>query len=121
MSCFWNGLIKTLELNTTPYKFVEEIKERNCEVSKVSWKSKNEQTELTQQQKQENFQAIQELKPSSVNNGYDCSTFDPVLFLVSELYYVNIDHYYNSNLIQYIHKDGTRKITLHSNRGHLWA
>lgn len=117
MTCFWDGLIKALNIDMTPVLFVDDLIKRNCKTTNVKWNNEL----LTDQNCQENLNAIKELNSSKLNNGYDCSTFDPVLFLVSELYSVNIHHTYDHHVIEYINSLSDRTIKVYSNRSHFWA
>lgn len=131
MSCFWDSLIKTINsedkntyFNTilnvplNPHNFVIILKEINKRTENVLWNNE----ELTEKQKIENKEAVDEYDVNTVNNGYYCSTFEPFLFLLVEYLKIEIDHNYNGNMIFYRNKIETRyKIVINSDSGHCWC
>jgi len=92
MTCFWDGLLANLKpkdfarigVKKKPRKtqdFAAILKERNTKTTSVSW-----QGELpTEAQLNENYEAVKSLSIRSIKGGYDCSSFDPFLFLVAEV------------------------------------
>jgi hypothetical protein len=76
---------------------------------------------LSLKQLDENYEHIMGLNETHVNNGYLCSTFDPLFFLLSELFEINIHHLYNGIMVKYINKVKSRKIyEFGSNSSHFW-
>jgi hypothetical protein len=75
---------------------------------------------------QENKERIKNFDISSIISGYDCSTFEPFLFLISQIYRVDIKHNYNGNMITYKYIGNTDKnicnklLYFNSDRGHFW-
>lgn len=125
MACFWNGFIKGLstkkleekKINKKPIDFIKYLKENNKKTTSMNWCD----SELTEKQLDENFNAIKEYEPKNFNNGYLCSTFDPFIFLIGELFDVSIEHKYLNNTIKYKNKKNPNKILLFgSNKGHFW-
>lgn len=122
MSCVWRGILEGLLLNklVPPNmmidKFVEHIKGNNKRVQCISWND----TIIKEKEAEENFQRIEEV--SRINKGYDCSTSDPLLFLVCDLYQINIIHSFCGIKIYYRQTINEPKTTLcfASNAGHFW-
>ena len=111
MSCFWDALIHRLsEYNRiprpiTPFELANFLKSKNRKTCGVLGQGE----QLSKKQMVENFEHIQRFDPRSVNNGYDCSTCDPFLLLVSEVFQVNIQHNYMGHPVKY-----TRRCTCHT-------
>ena len=65
--------------------------------------------------------AVDELDIKSIHNGYLCSTCDPYLILVSDIFNVNIQHKYLNSTIEYKNiknNNNNRSIYVKSNQGH---
>ena len=120
MTCFWDGLIKILRplyIFRSPVDVILYLKYNNKKTKTVLWNNEP----LTEKELQENFEAISNLDTRNIRNGYLCSTFDPVLFLISELLEIEIHHKYIDNIIIYSHKNSQKKINVYSNSGHFWV
>jgi hypothetical protein len=129
MTCFWDGLIKAIDNKAfqvigyrrkpSPKQFVSLLKNHNRKTRSVICNGEY----LTNKQLNENYQAIKELDINRIHNGYYCSTFDPFLFLVSELFLLDIYHKYNRTCIIYqnIRNRHNNKIKVFSNRSHFWS
>ena len=126
MTCFWQGLINSLDTKDfikvgyknkpNEIKYVELLKLNNKLCENVTWQS----TILTKQFLQESFEAIKNLNISSIRNGYLCSTCDPFLILVSEIFKVNINHNYNNIIINYTIKNSRKTLNFKSNKSHFF-
>ena len=139
MTCFWDGLTQSLLRNKiipntsdirNPRKFVNYLKKHNTKTINVKWNNEI----LTTKQLQENYDHINELDSNRIGQGYLCSTCDPFLFLVSELFQVDIDHNYCSHIMKYTYIPPENKkilylgqeninkkvLRLSNNRRHLW-
>ena len=142
MSCVWKGLIKKLNLQYKPLTLYNVIKKNNIRTHNVLHNG----TKPSPQQLDENFERIERLTQKEVLDGYLCSSFDPLLFLICELYKVNIKHKYCNTVINYEYnelqienyKEETegktkrknkhkikkniliKKITCFSDEGHFW-
>ena len=126
MSCFWDTLIKNIKkedlkdiLNITtnkPLDFCNKLKEKNCKTENVLWNG----SKLTEKQYEENIQWINEYKTNTIGNGYDCSVFDPFLFLIVELLQIEIHHHYNGTMVHYHYNNPRYSIKIQSNKGHMW-
>ena len=65
---------------------------------------------------------IDNYNKNTVNDGYYCSTFEPILFLLVEYLNITIIHDYNKNIIKYSHKKNNRyTIHIYSNHNHCWS
>lgn len=129
MSCFWIGLldlIDTQSINSvlgfqpfkiTPDIFVTLLKSKNKLVYSVSCNGEYPSS----QQQHEQLAAIESIESSNVENGYLCSAFDPVLFLISDLFNVDIDHNYLGVTISYKCLKARQKFYFASNSGHFWS
>lgn len=124
MTCFWDGLLGCLHPNDfskigiskkpSTCGFVSLLKNKNKITENVLWQD----TKLTDKFKKECFDAINELDVKSINRGYLCSTCDPFLILVSELFKVNIIHKYCNVIIKYKCINAVKTINVKSNKGH---
>ena len=127
MSCFWDTLLRKinkddiqniLSLNTlTPNAFSETLKKHNIPTDNVLWMNR----EINSQMKKENMMHIKEYDSSTIQGGYLCSTCDPFLLLITELFQLEIIHHYNQTINNYKHKTNIKNtITLHYNKGQMW-
>jgi len=127
MTCFWTGLIKALKSLTThknnPKSIVNAqdlmtfVKKKNCMTKSVKWNNEP----ISEQLMKENMDAINELDVAKINQGYDWSSCDPVLLLISEIFKINISHMHNGNKLSYVCNGAQHHITVYSNIGHFWA
>lgn len=133
MTCFWDGLInnlvqkKYITKRKTPAEFLAFLQRHNS-ITRGSFVKVNGH-QLTENQMIENYEHIKALKPNDLVQGYLCSTCDPVLICVSELFGVNIHHTYMNNQILYQFMLPPRQISstplnnnlyFQSDRGHFW-
>lgn len=128
MTCFWDSLISSIHTEDfknifnykknnkpNPTEFVLILKSMNSHTNDILWND----TELLKSQLKENFDAVNELDTNKIFNGYDCSIFDPFLFLICQLVNISIYHNYNGNLMVYQHKTYNRyTLKFKSNTGH---
>lgn len=130
MSCFWNAILNriqeedkkkyfyTFNICLNPHNLVVILKEINKTTNNVLWNNQ----ELTIKQLNENKEAIYNYNKNTTNDGYYCSTFEPILFLLVEYLNITIHHEYNKNLIIYSHKTNNRyTIKIYSNLSHCWC
>ena len=128
MTCFWDGILANLK---------EEDFQRSLRVSKpnnrnlvdllmknntldtrnIIWNGKN----ITEQETKENYEHIKNFNINSIGNGYLCSSCDPFLILICELFKVNINHKYLGNMIKYQVNNPVKTLNFSSNRGHFTA
>lgn len=126
MTCFWDGIIsslnnddlKILGLNSrpTPNILAEQLKKRNTKTISILWENKP----LSCNELEENHIHITDYTSASVHQGYLCSICDPFLCLLCELLKVNIKHTYLNNTVHYTNPHSVRTFSFRSNRGHFW-
>jgi hypothetical protein len=122
MSCMWSGILDGLQRHglipnsTRLDTFVQLIKSKNHRTSNISCNGEI----LSEKECDENYLRIEEI--SHINKGYLCSAFDPLLFLISSIYNVNITHDFCSTIIRYCHEEVEPISTLYfgSSVGHFW-
>ena len=124
MTCFWNGVLKSLNKNdfdfinetkkNTPC-FIELLKKKIKPMCNVLWQGKT----IKEREIREHLQAIKEYNINNISNGHLTSTCDSFLLLICELFQVDIIHHYLKNDIYYKYQGNSRKI-LHfsSSTGH---
>lgn len=98
MTCFWDGLLKVLNPKDfsrigkhKPRKaedFIAMLKAMNIKTHDVAWNGMCP----TPKQLEENAEAVRSYRPRTARHGYDCSAFDPFLFLVAQIFEVSISH-----------------------------
>jgi len=99
MTCVWDGIIKKLTLKMSALDLYQFVLYNNTIVNNILWNG----NELSHKQKIENYDRIKEIK--NIQNGYDCSTCDPLLIFIAWKYEIDIIHYYNGVTIYYTHND----------------
>ena len=107
MTCVWDGIIKKLDLKTTPHKFSSCVIMKNKITDNVVVNGE----ELTEKQKKENYERIRKI--GNIKNGYLMSSFDPLLVLICELYETNLVHNFNGHKIIYTNKKNPSKKPLY--------
>ena len=133
MSCFWKGLLISLNNKDLKYFKIESksVKDKNIKQFIKQLKILNTKTInmtcnciiLSDKQLQENYDHIKNYDINSFNDGYYCSCSDPFLFLLSYLLHVNILHDYDGNIIKYGINSNKQSRTLkfNSNTEHFMA
>ncbi|AYV78795.1 MAG: hypothetical protein Edafosvirus34_5 [Edafosvirus sp.] len=135
MTCFWKGIITALgndrikkvlgtkmghQKKINVVKFVQSLKKNNTITDDVLC----EDMELNQQLKQDNYKHVANLDIKKINMGYDCSTCDPFLLLICQLFEINIQHQFNGVTIDYTNKkvkNKSYKLNFGSDTGHFWS
>jgi len=108
MTCVWDSIIQSLNHDEKEYIFpggsnisamglVEFFQKNNVETNNVVVNGEK----VSKKQIEENIEWIKCINKNCLGNGYDCSTFDPVLILLCELLKVDIEHKYLNNIIKY--------------------
>lgn len=130
MSCFWDGLIEVLgpkRINSLskdnkeidPKKFIILLKKHAIKTNDVLWRGK----ELSEKELEENYEMIQKIEQNKVNFGYLCSSCDPYLLLICQLFQVNITHNFCGAKIKYQYKSSNNYVPtlfVESNDNHFW-
>jgi len=108
MTCFWDGLMAALgkrritatlgaKATRKPTRFVEALKRHNRPACHVL----HDNQRPSQQFLAECQRAVRELDVSRIGAGYWCSSSDPFLWLVCELFGVNVVHHYRGHQVTY--------------------
>ena len=127
MSCYWDTLIKNIKKkdidiilklqNIQPTTFAKALKEKNKLVNTITCND----DKITEQQQKENFEHIKDYDIKTVSNGYCCSTCDPFLILISDIFSITIINNYNNNIIIYKPVAVSRYIiNINNDKGHMW-
>lgn len=131
MTCFWNGILKSLDDNEIksvlgvnrkpqPQEFVRLLKNKAVLTRDVKWNG----NKLTNKEMNENLLRIKELNENSIGSCYDCSSCDPFLLLISQLFKVDIVHNFLQTPIKYTYVGNSKNQKTKkyfSNRGHFWC
>ena len=118
MSCFWDTLLQKLNSNkfNSNKDLILFLKNNNCKKKNVLWNN----TDLLDLQYIENFNHIKDFNEDLINNGYDCSSCDPFLLLICELFELEIINHFNNTIINYKHKNYKKNIKINNDKGHMW-
>ena len=105
MTCFWDGIIRDLtqedlqllnsDKNINNKDFILLLKKNNKICENVKWQEEN----LDEQLLKENHEMIKDFNENNINQGYDCSSCEPFMILISELFKINIHHNFNGYII----------------------
>ena len=99
MTCVWDGIITKLSLNMSASDLHQLVLHNNTIINNILWNGFS----FSEKQKIENYDRIKEIK--NIQNGYDCSTCDPLLIFIAWKYDIDIVHHYNGITIYYTHDD----------------
>tara|TARA_B100000925_G_scaffold291209_1_gene278484 strand:+ start:317 stop:706 length:390 start_codon:yes stop_codon:yes gene_type:complete len=127
MTCFWTGIISSLSIDDFAYigiehkpsipDFIKILKNKNIKTNNLDWNK----SKLTERQLEENLTHINDFPINTINSGYFCSTCEPFLLLISEIFSINIIHNFNGTIINYTNKKHSRKtVKYKSDTGHFW-
>jgi hypothetical protein len=83
MTCVWDSLISSLELKCTPHVFLAHVKDNLLPPVDVMYNKER----LCERLLTEMYDAIANV---TVEDGYMCSTVDPLFFAVSQVFRVNV-------------------------------
>lgn len=124
MTCFWSGILNGLpaeefdvvfnEPKPNINAFINLLKKNNVKTDKVKWNG----DALTEKQFEENHEHVNCYDVNNSRNGYLCSTCDPFLLLVCQLFQVNITHNYCGNPVKYEVENPKFVLFFSSNTGH---
>ena len=120
MTCFWNGILKSLkkedfdfigyDMITDPLHFIHFLKKNKKNMTNIKWQG----SYIKEKEIDEYIQWIDCYDINNIYNGHLTSVCDPFLLLISELFCVNIIHYYNDIEIHYNNMKKTRKTLIFS-------
>lgn len=127
MTCFWDGIMRSLDIGDFYFAGFS-LKPLTARQLALFFIKHNIVTPdvrcngnmLTLSQLQENFAAVNELNVDHIGDGYLCSTQDPFLCLVSQIFRVDIDHDYNGVAISYTVIKSRKNIRYRSDLNHFW-
>ena len=104
MTCFWDGIIRSLTQ--------EDLQLLN------SNKNINNKDFILLLKK--NYEMVKNFNENNINQGYDCSSCDPIMILLSELFNITIHHNFNGNIIKYTYIEPRKTINYKSNQSHFY-
>lgn len=116
MTCVWDSLVSglnKLNFNVNRNSLLTHIKTNNKKTNTVKWNGES----ILEKMQDENYEAVTNITIS--NEGYFCSTCDPLMLIICELYNVSIEHSYNGHIMKYTMTDSKHLIKLSSNCGHM--
>ena len=126
MTCFWDGIISSLDkddldiLGLTvipkPAELALRLKQLNKKTNQVYWEGQP----LRFNEIEENYIHVRDFLHYNVINGYLCSICDPFLCLLSQLLKVNINHKYLNHTVHYTINNSRKIFHFSSDRGHFW-
>jgi len=126
MTCFWDGILRNINQddfnllninkNNNNKEFILLLKKNNKLCKNVKWQSEN----INEQLLKENYEMIKNFNENNINQGYDCSSCDPFIILLSELFKINIHHNFNGVLVKYSHNNPRKTINFKSNKSHFY-
>jgi len=124
MTCFWDGILSSLDENdfqvvnekkyNTVKTFVDLLKRLNRKTVNVTWNGEP----LTDRQLDENSTAIEAYDKNNISSGYLCSTCDPFLLLIAEVFKINIQHKYLGRTMSYAVANHRKTVNYTSDGGH---
>ena len=111
MTCFWEGILNLLDLEElnyvfqtnhklkpSPKDFVKLLKRKNTLVTHIKHNNNN----ISENEARENFERINEIDIKQIGDGYLCSTFEPVLFLISYLFQYEIKYIFDCPFYEHL-------------------
>jgi hypothetical protein len=110
-----NKSLKAFKKKVTPDTFVSYLKMNNTKTNNIIV---NDEL-LTDKLLEENFNTIKNYDIKNIRNGYLCSTCDPFLLLVCELFECSIWNNYCSSVIKYEHPSPKFRMYISNDDGHM--
>lgn len=128
MTCFWDGIFASIDQQmyydvmrhnkTNIYDMVSDLKKKNKYTFNVIWNGYR----LTLKQLRENKEAIESYDQNEMRRGYYCSSCEPFLLLIIEIFKVDIMHDYNGNIMKYKYMGKSIKLLKYaSSSNHFWV
>lgn len=126
MSCFWKSILKNLDINDFKKlkiyhkpkckDFIVFLKNNIIKITNVKWNGES----LSEQFINDAMQHVKNFDVKQINKGYECSSCDPVLILISELFTINVSHTFNNHtIINYTNENAMKTIYLFDNGKHI--
>ena len=117
MTCFWDGINASINNRFQhPIEVCVYLKKNNSKTISIECNGQY----LTPSQLEENYVSIRDYNQNNIQQGYLCSTLDPFLCLLAELFCLRVEHNYNGNLIIYQHSNYCNTVRFQSDTGHFW-
>ena len=125
MTCFWDGILRSLDdkdfsrVGTTKShikSFIQFLKSKNTKNITTTWNG----NKFTEKQCEENYQHVTNYNIDSIYGGYDCSTCDPFLILITQIFSLNTTHKYMGCTISYQACGYVKNVNYGSNMGHFY-
>jgi len=119
MTCFWDGVMKSLNKNdfdlinekkSSHIELITMLKRRKTPMINVLWENKK----LSGNEIKEHLLAIDEYDVNGIPGGHLTSSCDSFLLLICELFKVNIEHMYMIHTIKYSNTNEARKTLYYS-------
>tara|TARA_B110000967_G_scaffold209266_2_gene264660 strand:+ start:1337 stop:1726 length:390 start_codon:yes stop_codon:yes gene_type:complete len=119
MTCFWDGIMRSLNQNDfelinekkiNNVEFIKMLKRRKIPMTHVLWENQN----LLDSEIKEHLLTIEEYDLNGISNGHLTSSCDSFLLLICELFKVNIEHMYMIHTIKYTNTKEVRKTLYYS-------
>ncbi len=124
--CFWIGLLSKLSNEDFQYalkqnkpnvdSFINLLKDNNTLTKNIKWQNSS----LTNIEFKENYQHIQDFNKSTINKGYDCSSCDPFLLLITQLFHIELVHLFCGHSIIYTITNPRKTLHYFANTHHFW-
>ena len=123
MTCFWDGILSSLDENdfqvvnekkNNVRSFIDLLKRLNRKTPNVTWNGEP----LMGRQLDENYTAIEAYDKNNIAAGYLCSTCDPFLLLIAEVFKINIQHKYLGRTMTYAIANNRKTVFYTSDSGH---
>lgn len=133
MTCFWTGIIKSLSLDIINETFNIKRNKKPSEIEFINLLKKHIKRtpnvlflnkKISVKEQTDNIEHIKNIETANIYQGYDCSSCDPVLLLICELFKCDIDYSYNYNLLEYVYKGKIKnpsKLKYFSSTNHFWS
>ena len=135
MSCVWQGILTAIKHDFSSHmedemkhkiqaldikSVLSLLKNSNRKTPHVTWNKE----ELSDKLMEDNLSHIDQLDANCLNDGYMCSTCDPIFILLCEIFNINIEHTYINNTMyyEYTHPTNRTRMTyiFKSDHGHFW-
>jgi hypothetical protein len=124
--CFWVGLLNKLSNDDFQYafnqnkpnidSFINLLIDNNKYTKNIKWQNQS----LSNNELKENYQHIHDFNKNTINKGYYCSSCDPFLLLITQLFNIELIHQYCGNSIIYTSNNPRKKLNYFANSHHFW-
>jgi hypothetical protein len=129
MTCVWDSIIagiprenfisaefsKNKKKQIKPDMFVQYLIQNNTKTENITINKEKIPEKIIN----ENFEMVKDFKIKSIRNGYLCSTYDPFLALVCEVFVCSLFNNFNGTYIKYEHVNPKFIIYISNDEGHM--